>query len=253
MKHREERLRRMRAKRKERTVEEVERMASYQREWRLRNEERIKERRRREYEKDPEKVKEGRRKRYYRHRESMASAFDALYPPSTSGVGQSATAPVPPPPSQTPITRLGAVGVGMRPSVTSRTVSAGKQPRHRFAGKRLPGVRNPHRRGGATYRRRRRSLLSSSAGGSSGGGGGGSSDDDDGHSDASSTSSTNPGGRHRMSQEELRRQLEFLSNDQVQTASGRRIAGITTTNTITTTYKDGGRPRVARHSSRVSH
>ena len=199
---------------------------------------------------------------------TSTSTFDDLYPPSTSGVGQAATAsmsrpppPSPPPPTPTPhapITRLGAVGVGTRPSVTSRTVSAGKQPRQRVAGKRLPGgkrlpfVRNPHRRGGTTRRRRRRSLLSSSAGGSSGGGG--SSDDDDGgQSDPSSMSSTNQGGRHRMSQEELRRQLELLSNDQVQTASGRRIAGITTTNTITTTYKDGGRPQVARHSSRVSH
>ena len=112
-------------------------------------------------------------------------------------------------------------------TVTSRTVSTGKQPRRRFAGKRLPGVTNPHRRCDRT-RRRRRSLLSSpSAGGSSGGGG--SSDDDD-ESDASSASSasTNTGGRHRMSQEELRRQLEL-------------------------TYKDGGRPRVARHPSLVSH
>ena len=61
------------------------------------------------------------------------------------------------------------------------------------------------------------------------------------------------GGPQRMSQEELKRQLELLSNDQIQEASGRRIAGITTTNTITTTYKDGGRPQVTRHSSRVSH
>ena len=56
-----------------------------------------------------------------------------------------------------------------------------------------------------------------------------------------------------MSQQELRRQLELLSNDQVQTANGHRIAGITMTNTITTTYKDGGRPSVSRHSSSVSH
>ena len=61
------------------------------------------------------------------------------------------------------------------------------------------------------------------------------------------------GGPQHMSQEELKRQLELLSNDQIQEASGRRIAGITTTNTITTTYKDGGRPQVTPHSSRVSH
>ncbi|KAJ7375313.1 hypothetical protein OS493_002061 [Desmophyllum pertusum] len=48
---------------------------------------------------------------------------------------------------------------------------------------------------------------------------------------------------HRLNQEELQRQLEMLLNDQCQSSVGRRIAGITTTNTITTTYKDGGPPR----------
>jgi len=43
----------------------------------------------------------------------------------------------------------------------------------------------------------------------------------------------------------------MLLNDHSQIANGRRIAGITTTNTITTTYKDGGRPRVTRNSVRV--
>jgi len=56
-----------------------------------------------------------------------------------------------------------------------------------------------------------------------------------------------------MNQDELQRQLELLLNDQRQTAEGRRIAGITTTNTITTTYKDGGPPRVARTSTRVQN
>ena len=54
-----------------------------------------------------------------------------------------------------------------------------------------------------------------------------------------------------MNQEGLQRQLEILLNDQRQMADGRRIAGITTTNTITTTYKDGGRPRVTRNSTSV--
>ena len=188
---------------------------------------------------------------------TMTDSMDDLFAPSTSGVGVAASPsppPPPPPPLRTvPTTRLAAVGVG---SVSTRTVSStgGKQPRRPTAGKRLPGLTNPHRR-----RRRRprrpRSLLSSPT--TTGGTGGSSDGDDDsshGDSDAStSSSSSHPGGRHRMSQEELRRQLELLSNDQVQTASGRRIAGITTTNTITITYKDGGRPRVARHSSRVSH
>ena len=55
-----------------------------------------------------------------------------------------------------------------------------------------------------------------------------------------------------MNQEEAQRQLEILLNDQRQIASGRRIVGITTTNTITTTYKEGGRPSVRRTSMRVN-
>ena len=54
-----------------------------------------------------------------------------------------------------------------------------------------------------------------------------------------------------MNQEGLQRQLEILLNDQRQTANGRHIAGITTTNTITTTYKDGSRPHVTRNSTSV--
>ena len=55
-----------------------------------------------------------------------------------------------------------------------------------------------------------------------------------------------------LSGNDLQQQLQVLLNDQRQTAAGRRIAGITTTNTITTTYKDGGVPTVSRSSSRVS-
>ncbi|KAL9985640.1 hypothetical protein ACROYT_G008063 [Oculina patagonica] len=57
------------------------------------------------------------------------------------------------------------------------------------------------------------------------------------------------GGPHRLNQDDMQRQLQMLFNDQRQVAAGRRIAGITTTNTITTTYKDGGRPTV-RHVDR---
>ena len=139
----------------------------------------------------------------------------------------------PPPPSMT------GPGVGTRPTV------GGKQPRSR-AGKRLPTPRRRTVTSGSRSTRR--------SGG--GGGGGGSSDGDSSDESSSSSSNASTGSRrrpHRMTQDELRRQLELLSNDQVQTASGRRIVGITTTNTITTTYKDGGRPQVARHSYRVSH
>ena len=55
----------------------------------------------------------------------------------------------------------------------------------------------------------------------------------------------------QMNNAEMQRQLEQLLQDQRQTAAGRRIAGITTTNTITTTYKNGQRPTVTRNSTSV--
>lgn len=57
----------------------------------------------------------------------------------------------------------------------------------------------------------------------------------------------------RMNQSELQRQLQLLLNDQRQIATEHRIVDITTTNTITTTYKDGNRPTVFRISTRVSY
>ena len=54
-----------------------------------------------------------------------------------------------------------------------------------------------------------------------------------------------------MDQKALQQQLEILLNDQRQMACGRHVAGITMTNTITTTYKDGGRPCVTHNSTRV--
>ena len=80
------------------------------------------------------------------------------------------------------------------------------------------------------------------------------------HSSASSSnastpaSSARPGpsrGRVSMNQAQMQRQLEQILQDQQQTAAGRRIAGITTTNTITTTYKNGRRPTVTRNSTSV--
>ena len=117
----------------------------------------------------------------------------------------------------------------------SRPTRGGKQPRRGLGGRPSRGGKQPRRglgRGG-------------------GGGGGGtppSTDEDDDESDASTPRRRRP---RRMNQEGLQRQLEILLNDQRQTADGRRIAGITTTNTITTTYKDGGRPRVTRNSTSV--
>ena len=72
----------------------------------------------------------------------------------------------------------------------------------------------------------------------------------------SSASSAGSNGRDagpsgQMNNAAMQRQLEQLLQDQRQTAAGRRIAGITTTNTITTTYKNGQRPTVTRNSTSV--
>ena len=55
-----------------------------------------------------------------------------------------------------------------------------------------------------------------------------------------------------MNRDELRRQMDLLAEDARQRSVGRRIAGITHTNTVTTVYKDGGEPEVYRTSSRLS-
>ena len=47
-----------------------------------------------------------------------------------------------------------------------------------------------------------------------------------------------------LNQADLQRRLRMLLQDQEQIAAGRRIANITTTNSIVTSYKEGGRPSV---------
>ena len=118
----------------------------------------------------------------------------------------------------------------------SRPTRGGKQPRRGLGG----GGGRPSRGG----KQPRRGL-------GSGRGGGGGGDSTPPSTDDESDVSTPRRRPRRMNQEGLQRQLEILFNDQRQTANGRRIAGITTTNTITTTYKDGGRPRVTRNSTSV--
>jgi len=54
-----------------------------------------------------------------------------------------------------------------------------------------------------------------------------------------------------MNQAQMEQQLEQILQEQQQTAAGRRIAGITTTNMITSTYKNGRRPTVTRNSTSV--
>ena len=55
-----------------------------------------------------------------------------------------------------------------------------------------------------------------------------------------------------LNQADLQRRLRMLLQDQEQIAAGRRIANITMTNSIVTSYKEGGRPSVQSNSSRFS-
>ena len=65
-------------------------------------------------------------------------------------------------------------------------------------------------------------------------------------------SSTQGSPRAPLNQPDLQRRLRMLLQDQEQIAPGRRIANITTTNSIVTSYKEGGRPSVQSNSSRYS-
>ena len=134
----------------------------------------------------------------------------------------------------TPPGRGYLAGRGSPRTGPSRPTRGGKQPRRGLGGRPSRGGKQPRRGLGR--------------GGGGGGGGGTPPSTDEDESDVSTPRRRRP---RRMNQEGLQRQLEILLNDQRQTADGRRIAGITTTNTITTTYKDGGRPRVTRNSTSV--
>ena len=83
------------------------------------------------------------------------------------------------------------------------------------------------------------------------GGGGSSPSSSSPASDTDTSSIGTPSHPRRTNQQELQRQWEVLLKDQLQTAAGRRIIGITTTNTITTTYKEGGRLQVTRNFTGV--
>ena len=65
-------------------------------------------------------------------------------------------------------------------------------------------------------------------------------------------SSTRGSPQTPLNQADLQRRLRMLLQDQEQIAAGRRIANITTTNSIVTSYKQGGRPSVQSNSSRYS-
>ena len=83
--------------------------------------------------------------------------------------------------------------------------------------------------------------------------GSGSRGDDDDDSGGGNTSNNSSGYSRNQRPKELLRELQRLQQDNIEKSRGRQIAGVTHTNTITTTYKDGGTPTVSRTSSRVSN
>ena len=80
-----------------------------------------------------------------------------------------------------------------------------------------------------------------------GGGGSDSTDDDDDDDDTGSDVQRRVRRDRRI--RDLRQELQALLNDADQASKGRHIQGITTTQTITTTYKDNGKPSVNRTST----
>ena len=154
---------------------------------------------------------------------------------ATTGVGVGTRRPTP-----TPVPQTSPVTTTPVPQASSTLISqpsVGKQPR-RASSRRLHrrAVRRRATNTTTTTRTRARRTAANAF------------PSDSSHGSSSSSSNT-PLRGNRLNQAELRRQLQRLSNDQIQTARGRRIAGVTMTNTITTTYKDGGTPMVSRSST----
>ena len=87
------------------------------------------------------------------------------------------------------------------------------------------------------------------------GGGGGDDDADDADDADDDGNISNNVSRYRRNQrwQELVQELQRLQQDNIEKGRGRQIARVTHTNTITTTYKDGGTPTVSRTFSRVSN
>ena len=156
----------------------------------------------------------------------------AVSNPTSVGVGappaQPSTSRISPPPART------GVGLG---GVAARSI--GKQPRASpGASARLSARRRRRVREAAELRRARQQGVGGAGGGGDGGGGG----DSSGGSDRGG----GRGGRR------LNNDLDRLLANLRRRTDGRHIAGITHTDTITTTYKDGRPPTVSRSSTRAS-
>ena len=199
---------------------------------------------------------------------------------TVAGVGTFTTRNVPgrasTPPGQE---YLSAAARGKRPVVAHKTprtrpTTGGKQPRRvpRQNTPSTPSDPGSRRRSSASGNSSRRSSGRGSGGGGGGGrggggggggggGSGGGDDDDDDDYDSTPSSVAGPSRRRRrrrradrlLNDAEMEQQLAQILQDQRQRAAGRRIAGITTTNTITTTYKNGQRPTVTRNSTSVQN
>lgn len=167
-------------------------------------------------------------------------------PAGTTGVGVGTVADDPQPStsrSNPPPRRRAGTSAAV---LASRSVSGGKEPRRPVA-RTVSEVRRRTRRDRDERLERRAARTIAQARRRAGAGGGGGGGDDDGGSGSGSEGS----GRRRRGRD-LHNDLDALFDRLRRRTGGRRIAGITHTDTITTTYKDGGPPTVRRTSYRTS-
>ena len=134
--------------------------------------------------------------------------------------------------------QISSAASGVSDSDSNRSSAGGPIRRRRVISRRARaggrGGRGGGRRGGG-----------GGGGGGSGGGGGGSDSTDEDDTDSDAATRVRRDRRIRN----LRQELQALLNDAGQASKGRHISGITTTQTITTTYKDNGKPSVNRTST----
>ena len=166
-----------------------------------------------------------------------------------------------------PVQASSPAGVGSPGSQSYRSI----QTTPEFSGARTPasppsvplavGARTAAGAGGdgnGSGRGGRRGPRTRGGGRGGGGGGGGRRGGRRGRRTPTSPASTSrgswsPGRQPRtLRQADLQRRLRMMLQDQEQLAQGREIANVTMTNSIVTSYKQGGAPSVQTSSSRVS-
>ena len=175
----------------------------------------------------------------------MRAYLDALPPPNSllapTGIGSRASNSPVSSGARTPASHISvpsaggsrdATGVGSvnrnnRSRSRSQSRSRSSTPRARVPGARRG--RGPRVRGGLTRRPLHSSPISPRS--------------------QNSTPSYHP---RNLNQADLQRRLQMLMQDQEQLAQGREIKNITMTNSIVTSYKQGGSPSVQTNSSRLS-